>query len=106
MVPRFNPTGHRIMSKRINVILPDSTVAVLDRVTTKGNRSQFISRAVLHFVAAEGKANLRERLKAEALANAGRDVALAAEWFPLEEEAARVIGPSGTAKKVAEPKRR
>jgi CopG family transcriptional regulator/antitoxin EndoAI len=106
MVPRFNPTGHRIMSKRINVILPDSTVAVLDRVTTKGNRSQFISRAVLHFVAAEGKANLRERLKAEALANAGRDVALAAEWFPLEEEAARAIGSSGTSKKVTAPKQR
>jgi hypothetical protein len=106
MVPRFNPTGQGIMSKRINVILPDSTVAVLDRVTTKGNRSQFISRAVLHFVAAKGKANLRERLKAEALANAGRDVALAAAWFPLEEEAARAIGPSGTSKKVTAPKQR
>jgi metal-responsive CopG/Arc/MetJ family transcriptional regulator len=34
------------MSKRINIILPDKTVAVLDRVTTKGNRSRFIDRAV------------------------------------------------------------
>ena len=75
------------MSKRINIILPDSTVAVLDRITTKGNRSRFIDRAVRQLVETEGKANLRARLKEEAIANADRDLAMAAEWFPLEEEA-------------------
>ena len=30
---------------------------------------------------------LRERLKAEALENTGRDWRLRATWFPLEEEA-------------------
>lgn len=74
------------MSKRINIILPDKTVNVLDRVTTKGSRSEFISRAVLHFVETAGKVNLRGRLKEEAIANAERDAAIAAEWFPLEEE--------------------
>ena len=71
----------------INVVLPDTTLAILDRVAKKGARSQFISRAVLHFVEAQGKRSLRERLKHEALANAGRDLAIAAEWFPLDEEA-------------------
>jgi hypothetical protein len=47
------------MSKRINVVLPET---------------------------------LRERLKREAIAKAGRDVEMAAEWFPLEEEAA--TGPA------------
>jgi len=83
------------MSKRINIILPDQTVAVLDRVTTKGNRSRFIDRAVRQFVETEGKANLRIRLKEEAIANADRDLAIAAEWFPLEEEAARLADRSG-----------
>jgi len=78
------------MSKRIQVILPDTTVTVLDRVTTKGTRSRFIDRAVRHLVEVEGKANLRQRLKEEAIANAGRDLAIAAEWFPLEEEAAQL----------------
>ena len=78
------------MSRRINVILPDRTVAVLDRLTTKGNRSRFIDRAVRHLIETEGKASLRARLKEEALANAERDLALAAEWFPLEEEAAQL----------------
>lgn len=78
------------MSKRIQVVLPDTTVTVLDRVTTKGNRSRFIDRAVRRLVEVEGKANLRQRLKEEGIANAERDLAIAAEWFPLEEEAARL----------------
>jgi CopG family transcriptional regulator/antitoxin EndoAI len=73
------------MSKRINIILPDKTVAVLDRVTTKGSRSRFIDRAVRQLIETESKANLRARLKEEAIANAERDLAMAAEWFPLEE---------------------
>ncbi len=76
------------MSKRINIILPNDTLAVLDRVAPRGQRSRFISQAVLHFVQAQGKGSLRDRLKREALANAERDLAIAAEWFPLEEEAA------------------
>jgi len=50
-------------SKRLNIVLPDATVRVLDRVTTKGDRSRFISQAVLHYVQTKGAANLRERLK-------------------------------------------
>jgi CopG family transcriptional regulator/antitoxin EndoAI len=87
------------MSKRINIILPDKTVAVLDRVTTPGNRSRFIDRAVKHFIESGGKANLRERLKKETMANADRDLAIAAEWFPLEKEAARIGAPGRRAKR-------
>ena len=76
------------MSKRINIILPDKTMAVLDRVTT--NRSRFIDRAVRQLVETESKANLRMLLKREAIDNAARDLAIAAEWFPLEEEAAQL----------------
>lgn len=75
------------MSKRINILLPEKTVAILDRVTKPGKRSRLIDQAILHYVATQGKQNLRERLKEEALANADRDLEIAAEWFPLEEEA-------------------
>jgi len=51
-------------------------------------------------VAAEGRKNLRARLKEEALANAERDLAIAAEWFPLEEEAARLAEASGSRKQT------
>lgn len=87
------------MSKRINIILPDKTVAVLDRVATKGTRSRFIDRAVRHYVQSHGRASLREQLKAGYQANADRDLAMAAEWFPLEEEAWQTSEASRTTKK-------
>jgi hypothetical protein len=72
---------------RINVILPIATVAVLDKVAAKGNRSALIDHAIWHYVKTRSRQNLRARLKEEAMANAGRDLQMAAEWFPLEEEA-------------------
>ena len=93
------------MSKRINVILPDKTVALLDRVGSKGARSRFIDRAVRHYVETQGRENLRERLKAGYQANAERDLAMAAEWFPLEEEAWRKFEASRKSKKPAKTKR-
>ena len=75
------------MSVRINVILPEETIRVLDRVAPRGSRSRVISDAVVHYVSSRGRSNLAERLKAGALANAQRDMAIAEEWFPLEEEA-------------------
>ena len=78
------------MSKRVNVILPDTTVAVLNRVASRGKRSRFISAAVLHYVKTRSKENLRASLKQEAMANAARDLEIVQEWFPLEEEAWRI----------------
>ena len=82
------------MSKRINIMLSDETFNVLDRVAPRGKRSGFISQAVLHYVAARGNQTLRQRLKHEALENAARDIELAAEWFPLEEEVYKLVSPA------------
>jgi CopG family transcriptional regulator / antitoxin EndoAI len=68
-------------------MLPDATAAVLDRMAPRGKRSSFISAAVLHYVKTRGKENLAERLKRGYLANAQRDLEIAQEWFPIEEEA-------------------
>ena len=87
------------MSKRINVMLPENTLAVLDRVTSRGNRSRFISRAVLHYVEDRGKHILREQLKAGYQANAEDNLKIALEWFPLEEEAWQRSRAGRTAKK-------
>jgi CopG family transcriptional regulator/antitoxin EndoAI len=87
------------MSKRINIILPDKTVAVLDRVAPQGTRSRFIDRAVRHYVESQGKASLRDQLKAGYQANADRDLDMAAEWFPLEEEALETFEASRSPKK-------
>ena len=95
------------MNKRINIMLPEKTVSVLDRVTTKGTRSEFIDRAVRHYVETQGRQSLRERLKAGYRANAEQDLEMAAEWFPLEEEAWETFERSQTksSKKAARSKR-
>ena len=87
------------MSKRINVMLPDETLAVLDRVTSRGGRSRFVSRAVLHYVQSRAKQNLRERLKAGYQANAQENLKIALEWFPLEEEAWQKSRPTTKSRK-------
>jgi CopG family transcriptional regulator/antitoxin EndoAI len=74
------------MYQRINITLPEETVGLIDRVTKKGNRSQFIDQAIKHYVDAVGKANLKKQLKEGAIKRAERDLRLAEEWFPIEEE--------------------
>jgi CopG family transcriptional regulator/antitoxin EndoAI len=94
------------MSKRINVVLPDKTVTVLDRVTTKGTRSRFISQAVIHYVETQGKRSLRSQLEAGYRANAQRDLGIAAEWFPLEEEAWKKLEANERPKRTTKSRRK
>ena len=77
------------MMRRINVVLPEETLHVLDRAAPRGGRSRLISEAVIHYVTSKAKSNLAEKLKAGALANAQRDLEIAQEWFSLDEEAWR-----------------
>ena len=93
------------MSKRINIIVPDKTVAVLERVTTKGNRSRFIDHAVRRLVETQGRQRLRDQLRAGYQENAERDLAMAADWFPLEEEAWEALIASRKPKKSVKSKR-
>lgn len=75
------------MQKRINVVLPEATLAVIDRLADKGSRSRFICNAVEYYVTSKSRKNLRQRLQQEAIETTSRDLEMAAEWFPLEEEA-------------------
>ncbi len=92
-------------NQRINIVLPRDTLAILDRVASKGKRSSFISSAVLHYVDVCGKQNLRERLKQEAMLNSERDLAIAVEWFPIEEEAEAVASTLLRRRKSKNPRR-
>ena len=93
------------MSVRINIILPETTVNMLDRVAARGGRSRFIDRAVLHYVEAQGKQHLRKQLEAGYRANSQEDLEIAAEWFPLEEEAWVATEGAEESKKVNKAKR-
>lgn len=79
---------------RVNITLPKETVKLIDRVTRKTNRSGFVDRAVRFYVAKAGRKNLAQQLRAGAKEHAARDLSIAEEWFPLEEEVWRK-SPSG-----------
>ncbi len=74
------------MKRRINVVLAEETIQLIDRLADKGSRSRFIDEAVRHFVDSVGRAKLRRQLKEGAERRATRDLALASEWFAIEEE--------------------
>jgi len=75
-----------ITRQRINITLPNSTVNLIQRVATKGNRSQLIDVALRHYVQSVGQSILRRRLKEGAINRAEESLEIAAEWFSLDEE--------------------
>lgn len=71
---------------RVNITLPKETVKLIDRVTRRTNRSGFVDKAVRFYIAKEGRANLAKQLRAGAKKHAARDLSIAEEWYPLDEE--------------------
>jgi CopG family transcriptional regulator / antitoxin EndoAI len=75
-----------IMHKRLNITLPENTVALIDEIAPKGDRSLFIDIAVRAYITQNQQETLREKLKAGAIARSMRDSQLSSDWFALEEE--------------------
>lgn len=73
-------------AKRLNITLPASTVALLETVANKGERSTFIDNAIKAYVKQNRRESLRESLKEGAIARSERDLDLAEEWFEIDEE--------------------
>jgi CopG family transcriptional regulator/antitoxin EndoAI len=73
------------MNKRLNITLPEETVALLDKATDKRTRSTFIDIAIKVYVKQMRQQTLREKLKEGAIIRNQRDRELAEEWFALEE---------------------
>ena len=74
------------MHKRVNVTLPEETIRLIDRCANHGNRSRFIAEAVRHFVRSHGRTQLRRLLEEGAERRAARDLAIAGEWFPVDQD--------------------
>jgi len=74
------------MTKRINVILPETTVRTINRLARPGQRSRFIDRAVQHYVTTASAEALQERLKQAALRDQDLDLEIASDWFAVDQE--------------------
>ena len=76
----------KTIHKRLNITLPESTVALLESVADKGERSTFIDMAINSYIKQNKQETLRENLKNGAIARSGRDLSVSEEWFDIEEE--------------------
>ncbi len=75
------------MSKRINIVLPETTIRVMNRMAKPGERSRFIDRAVRHYIANCSAEALRARLEYTAVRDRDLDREVAEEWFAVDQEA-------------------
>ena len=82
----YNQNMKRDTHRRLNITLPESTVALLETVADKGARSTFINTAIKSYIQQTKQEILRESLKNGAIARSQRDVSLTEEWFDVEEE--------------------
>ncbi len=78
---------HARVNKRVNVILPQETLQMIDSVVRHGDRSNLIDEAIRFYIDKIGKENLRKQLKEGAQSRKNRDIEVTREWFLLEEEA-------------------
>src|SRR5688572_6952999 len=74
------------MSKRINIVLPESTIQTIDRMAKPGQRSRFINQAVQHFVANRSAEALRAQLERAAVRDRDLDREIASDWFAVDQE--------------------
>lgn len=72
--------------RRINIVLPDTTLDLIKRVAQPGSRSRLIDEAIIFYIEKIGRSNLRKQLKEGALKRAARNRLLSQEWFSIEEE--------------------
>jgi CopG family transcriptional regulator / antitoxin EndoAI len=74
------------MSQNISIHLPDDTLVEIDKLSPQGDLSLFISEAIQFYIREAKKKALRDRIEEGAIVRAERDLALAQEWFALDEE--------------------
>ncbi|MCI0585370.1 MAG: hypothetical protein L0323_00855, partial [Planctomycetes bacterium] len=67
--------------------LSRKTLALLDETVGERGRSLLIGRALRHYLDFSCRAAIEERMAEGAKRRAARDLRMAQEWFPLEEEA-------------------
>jgi CopG family transcriptional regulator / antitoxin EndoAI len=75
------------MNKRINIVLPETTIRAIDRIAKPGRRSRFINEAVRHFVSHRSTEALRAQLERAAVRDQDLDREISAEWSAVDKEA-------------------
>ena len=74
------------MNRRINIMLPETTIGRIDRMAKSGERSRFIQRAVEHYISTQSAEAVQKRLEAALTRDADTDAKVSAEWAVVDNE--------------------
>jgi len=74
------------MNKRLNIVLPETTVRTIARLAKPGERSRFIDRAVRHYVATQSTEAVRAQLARTAVRDRDLDREVTEEWSAVDHE--------------------
>lgn len=89
------------MNKRLNIVLPETTVQNIARLAKPGERSRFIDRAVRHYVATHSTEALRAQLERTAVRDRDLDRQIAEEWSAVGQEISQRLDQSERHRKAA-----
>jgi metal-responsive CopG/Arc/MetJ family transcriptional regulator len=74
------------MARRINVVLPESTIKNLGKVAKPGERSKFIDKAVRHYISTQSKESLRAQLEFTTRRDIDLNQEIMEEWADVDRE--------------------
>lgn len=74
------------MTKRINVILPETTISTIHRLAKPGQRNRLIDIAVQYYAATRSAEALREQLKQSAIRDRDLDAGETQAWAGVDQE--------------------
>jgi hypothetical protein len=89
------------MNKRLNIVLPETTVRTIARLAKPGERSRFIDRAVRHYVATQSTEALKAQLERTAVRDRDLDRQVAKEWSAVDQELWQQLDQSEKHRKAA-----
>jgi len=69
-----------IKYKSINIILPNSTIELINRAIKKGTRDSFINKVLLFYIKSKKLSNLKKQLREGAIRRSNRDLEITEEW--------------------------
>lgn len=81
------------MTKRINVVMPKTTVSAIDEMVKPGQRSEFITRAVEYYVAIQSAEAIQKRLELTCIRDRDLDQQIAEDWFEVDRQPWQHIDP-------------
>jgi metal-responsive CopG/Arc/MetJ family transcriptional regulator len=77
------------MRKRLNIVLPETTIKGIDRMARRGQRSEFINQAVKHFISHHSAEALRTQLESAVVRDRDLNREISTDWVGVDEEAWR-----------------